>query len=181
MKSHIEKISEQEIIQLLRAKDREGVSFLYQNYAPILMGIIFKIVKREDVAENILQDTFLKVWQKIEDFNPSKGQFLAWIIGIARNGAIDLIRTKKYQNQLNVYEINDATCGDLKSSSLLNIDHIGIREVIYKLAPKYHQLIELIYFEGYTQVEVAEELNLPLGTVKSRIRKAFSQLKTLLG
>ena len=135
MKNTIEKISEREIIQLLQERDRDGISALYQYYAPVLMGVIYKIVKQEDVAENILQDTFIKIWQKIDDYHPSKGKFLAWAVGIARNGAIDLVRTKKYQNQLKVYEINEAVCGDVTYSAILNIDHIGIREAIHKLAP----------------------------------------------
>lgn len=85
MKNTIEKISEKEIARCLRARDRDGISALYQNYAPILMGVIYKIVKMEDLAENILQDTVVKVWQKIDDYQPSKGKFLAWLIGIARN------------------------------------------------------------------------------------------------
>lgn len=166
------------MVALLRRRNKQGISSLYANYSRLLYGVIFRIVKRQDLAENVLQDVFLKVWQNIDSYDTSKGRFIGWVMNIARNAAIDLVRSKNYRNDLVTDGVEAAVAQP--SVSGVNVDHIGLKEVVEKLDPKYRQLIDLLYFEGYTQAEVSDELSIPLGTVKSRVRKAFSELRTLL-
>ncbi|MEO1257435.1 MAG: sigma-70 family RNA polymerase sigma factor [Bacteroidota bacterium] len=172
------KISDEEIVALLKNKDRQGISMLYTNYSRLLFGVILRIVKQQDLSENVLQDVFLKVWQNIHQYHPSKGRFPAWVMNIARNSAIDLVRSKGYRKNNSTAAVEPAM--EQQFSSEINVDHIGLRDLVQKLDPKHRRLIELLYFEGYTQAEVSEELAVPLGTVKSRVRKAFSDLRILL-
>lgn len=172
------KISDEDIVTLLRQRNKQGISSLYANYSRLLYGVIFRIVKRQDLAENVLQDVFLKVWQSIETYDVSKGRFIAWVMNIARNASIDMVRSKNYRKDMVTDGVEAAVAQP--ASTVLNVEHIGVKEVVNKLEPKYRQLIDLLYFEGYTQSEVSEELDIPLGTVKSRVRKAFSELRTLL-
>lgn len=172
------KISDEEIIALLLDKDKRGVSYLYQAHSRLIFGVIYRIVKLEDLAENVMQDVFLKVWQNIESYNASKGRFLTWVVNIARNASIDVVRSKDYRKNQRTDNVDTEAAHH--HSDEMEVDHIGVKEVVAKLDPKYSSLINLIYFEGYTQQEVAEELDMPLGTVKTRIRKAFSELRTVL-
>lgn len=87
-------LSEQQIVILLQQRNQQGVSALYDKYASVVYGLIYRIIGRKDFAENALQDTFLKVWQNIETYDVSKGRFLSWILKIARNAAIDVKRSK---------------------------------------------------------------------------------------
>jgi RNA polymerase sigma-70 factor (ECF subfamily) len=173
------KISDEEIVALLMGRDKRGVSSLYQAHSRLIFGVIYRIVKMEDVAENVMQDVFLRVWQNIESYNPSKGRFLTWVVNIARNASIDVIRSKDYRKNQQTEEIEPNAAHH--RSDEIDVDNIGVKEIIEKLPPKYSTLINLIYFEGYTQQEVAEKFDMPLGTVKSRIRKAFSELRSVLG
>lgn len=172
------KISDEEIVALLRNKNKQGISLLYSNYSRLLFGVIYRIVKQQDLSENVMQDAFLKVWNNIHQYDASKGRFPAWVMNIARNAAIDLVRSKGYRKSSNTSGVEPGM--EQQFSAEMNVDHIGVRDVVQKLDPKHRQLIELLYFEGYTQAEVSDELDIPLGTVKSRVRKAFSDLRVLL-
>jgi RNA polymerase sigma-70 factor (ECF subfamily) len=172
-------ISDEEILTLLQNKDKRGVSNLYRQHAQLLYGLILRIVKVEHVAENVLQDVFLKVWQNIDNYAPSKGRFLAWVVNIARNASIDVLRSKEYKKSKATGGL-EGGASDRQFAVGTGIENIGVRDAVKMLEPKYQLIVELIYFEGYTQIEVSEELDLPLGTVKSRVRKAFQDLKILL-
>jgi len=171
---------DQKILVLIQKRDQEGIKLLFEHHGPLLFGLIVKMVKMEDVAENALQDTFLKVWQSIDSYQPHKGRFKAWLINIARHTAIDVLRSKAYKKNLYLQPVQEELLSDRRFSSEPAIEHIGLKEVVGKIDIKYRQLIELIYFGGYTHAEVAEELGLPLGTVKSRLRKAFSLMRRQL-
>lgn len=163
---------------MLQNRDKKGISALYQNHSRLLYGVILRIVKMQDIAENVLQDVFVKIWKNIESYDVSKGRFLAWAMNISRNAAIDMVRSKNYKKQQQTTIIDNNI--NQQFSSEMKVDDIGVREVVSKLDIKYKSLINLLYFEGYTQMEVAEKLDIPLGTVKSRVRKAFSELRILL-
>ena len=169
---------DQQIIGLLKARDTAGVKLLYQEYAPLLYGLICKIVQAEDLAENVLQDTFLKVWQRFETYNEAKGRLLAWIILIARNSAIDAIRSRSFQRQKKVVPVRPELSNHVGVSAEMKTDYIGLQEAVNRLDVKYRVVLELAYFLGYSHREIAEQLDLPLGTVKSRIKRGIQELRT---
>ena len=126
--------------------------------------MVFRIVKKDEVAEEVLQDIFLKVWDKIGSYDSSKGRLFTWMINIARNQAIDFLVNKI----------------DRQENDKLAIDAIGLKEVLLKLPKEQYFIVNQLCLEGYTQSEVAEEFNIPLGTVKTRFRLAMIELRSIL-
>jgi RNA polymerase sigma-70 factor, ECF subfamily len=172
------KLSESDLISLLKKQDREGYNQLYKNYSGALYGIIFRIVRDEEIAADVLQDSFIKIWKNIDSYNKEKGTLFTWMLNITRNTAIDKLRSKEYKNTSKIRPIEENVGIIDSGNSTENIvDHIGIKGLVDTLADDQKQIIEKIYFEGYTQTEVSEELGVPLGTVKTRVRIAVGKLK----
>lgn len=169
---------EEKIVALLQQRDVKGIELLYDHYANMVFGLIYKIVKSDDVADLVLQDTFLKVWDKIDAYNKYRGRFLTWVLNVAKNTAIDMLRSKQYRESSKLTSLEELPGRPAKTE--IQVDYIGVKEIINRLDEKYRVIIELIYFNGYTYAEAAEELAIPLGTIKSRVRKAFSELRILL-
>jgi RNA polymerase sigma factor (sigma-70 family) len=169
--------TEQQLISLLKSNDRVAFEYLYDNYSAALYGIIVKIVKDEERACDVMQDTFLKIWKGISSYNAEKGTLFTWILNIARNTAIDKLRMEvKKENVIKLDSLHD---NDLSSASVfIPIPAtIDVRSIVEQLLPERKLLIDMVYFQGYTHEEVSERLSLPLGTVKSRIRKALQELR----
>lgn len=138
------------------------------------------IVKKEEYSEELLHDVFLKIWDKIEDYDAAKGRFFTWIINIARNMSIDKLRSKENKARTKTDDISDfVDIGNASYSDQQKAEHIGIRDVVSKLPEDQKFLIEKMYFEGYSQSEISEEFNIPLGTVKTRVRAGMSKLRSI--
>lgn len=170
--------TEAELVMLLKQRDNGSYNYLYDHYSGALYTIILQIVHNESIAGDVLQEVFVNIWKKIESYDQTKGRLFTWMLNIARNAAIDMIRSKSYRNNTK-RESLDGNAENLPSTPL-EIDNIGIKKVIDKLKPEQRSLIELAYFEGYTHEEIAEIEAIPLGTVKTRIRAALQQLRTFL-
>ena len=146
-----------------------------------MYGIITRVVKNKDVAEEVLQDVFLKIWDKIDAYDSSKGKLFTWMLNIARNQAIDKTRSKEISKGRKTDDIDNLVGKiDKADYSEQNVEAIGLSEVLAKLNNDQRFVIEKLYLEGYTQSEVAEEFNIPLGTVKTRTRMAMIELRTIL-
>jgi len=158
-------------------KDELAFEVLYTMYSKAICAVILSIVKDEERSKEICQDVFIKAWENAHTYNSSKGRFFTWILNIARNAAIDETRSKTFKNlkkNLSLdYFVN--TLEDTSESH--KADSHGLRQLIGNLKGKCIQLIELLYFRGYTQKEAAEELEIPLGTVKTRNRSCITQLR----
>ncbi len=171
-------INEEELIALLQQHDRSGLEILYDRYSGALFGVISKVIRTEEAAEDVLQETFVKIWNSFSSYDPSKGKLFTWMLNIARNLAIDKVRSKDFKNSKKNQNIDDIVhLVDERESVSFNPDQIGLKEIVAKLEPEYFSLIDLIYFQGYTHVEASEELQLPLGTVKTRLRAAIGTLR----
>jgi RNA polymerase sigma factor (sigma-70 family) len=169
------------LIRLLKSRDKKGFDYLYDNYSSSLYGVINTILKKEEFSEEILHDTFLKIWRKIDDYDASKGRFFTWILNIARNMAIDKLRSKEFKSGTKTDDIsNFVNISDSEYADKNKLEHIGVKEVLNKLPEEQKFLIEKMYFEGYSQSEIAEEFNIPLGTIKTRVRSGMSKLRILL-
>jgi RNA polymerase sigma factor (sigma-70 family) len=169
------KYSEEELVGSLKQNNQRAFEYLYDNYSPALYGVILKILKEEEKAEDILQEVFLKIWRKISDYDSTKGKLFTWMVNIARNTSIDLLRK---DGKVHLEEIGNQISQSPQIAShqpsTLKIDMDGMVE---KLKPERKVLIDLVYLQGYTQEEAAEILKIPLGTAKSRIRTALQDLK----
>ncbi len=173
-------LSDNETISLILSKNQQGIEILYNKYGNYVFGFIVQIVKRDDLAELVLQDTFLKVWYNIESFNQKKGILITWIVRIARNSSIDMMRSKSYKKNIRLLSLDDISADREPISNNSNIDYLDLKDTVAKLDRKCSIILELIYFEGYTSKEIAEELDIPLGTVKSRIRKGLKDLRKIV-
>lgn len=172
------KISEEELVYLLKIKDSAGLEYLYDHYSKALYNIIFQVVQSEEYAEDVLQETYIKIWNSFDMFDTTKGRLYTWMSNIARNMAIDKVRSKEFRNQSQNQDIENHVSGiDVRMSNKLNPDTLGIKALVENLKPEQKRLIELIYFNGFTHAEVAEHLDMPLGTVKTRVRAAIIELR----
>jgi RNA polymerase sigma-70 factor (ECF subfamily) len=175
------KYSEEELIALLRTRDAAGFSYLYDNYSGALFGVLVRMVWEEEVAQDLLQETFVKIWRNYSSYDPQKGRLYTWMLNIARNVAIDYKRSKSFKSNEKNQDI-ETSVGAVNNAqnTVFNIDRIGLKEMVVKLKPESQQIIEMLYYGGYTQDEAAKELNMPLGTVKTRTRTALMELRKLL-
>ena len=171
---------EEDLIARLQQQDQAAMTILYDKYSAALYGVILRIVKKEEVAEDVMQECFIKIWSSFHQYNNEKGKLFTWILNIARNTAIDKIRSKEFRVSARETSIDESPVHHFSSSYQIKPDHIGIKEIVAKLNPEQKKIIDMMYFGGYTQSEVAEELAIPLGTVKTRARAAIKFLTKLL-
>lgn len=162
----------------LRNKEKIAAEALYDMYSASLYGVISRIIADTATAEDILQETFVKIWHSFSGYNPEKGRLFTWMVNIARNLAIDKLRSKDYKNQAKNQELeNNVTFVDEQRNTAYKPELVGLKDLVGKLNPDQQAILQLVYFKGYTHVEAAEELNIPLGTIKTRIRMAIQQLR----
>lgn len=167
------------LIKRLQQQDKAALSELYDAYGGALYGVALRIVQDEELAQQVLQDTFLKIWRNAGQYDPSKGRLFTWMLNIARNTAIDLTRTSPFRQARKTTTLDSIVHRPGGMSA--NPEHVGLRELVGNLEEKYRDLIELVYFQGYTQEEAAEQTGIPLGTVKTRLRHAIGELRKYFG
>ncbi|MFC6194623.1 RNA polymerase sigma factor [Dyadobacter subterraneus] len=170
------KYSEEELVVALKRNERAAFEFLYDHYSGALFNIICKTLRDEERAADVLQESFLKIWKNIASYNPEKGRLFTWILNIARNGAIDAARVEGRKPVMDDIE-NRSVQNEPDVSEELNTTSSEIKSIVNMLRPERKILIDMAYFQGYTHEEISEELQIPLGTVKSRIRTALQELK----
>ncbi|AWA30527.1 RNA polymerase subunit sigma-70 [Flavobacterium magnum] len=174
-------MTQEELLPLVLKKDERAFTLLYDMYSKNLYGVIYNLVRDREEAEDVLQEVFVKIWKNIETYNESKGRFFTWILNIARNTTIDKLRSKGFNNsRKNLSADNFVHLLDDSNKLSNRIDTIGIREFVKKLKPKCIQIIDLLFFKGYTQQEASEELEIPLGTVKTQNRNCMNDLRNFL-
>ncbi len=171
------KHSEPYITALLRHQDTKAIALLYDQYAPTLYGIVLRIVQTPETAEDVIQEAFVKAWQNSHQYNQEKGTLFTWLLNIARNTAIDKTRLAGVRHRNQTQPIDDALCNTTGLSNSFAIEHIGLENMVNELDEKHRVIIDMIYFQGYTHTEVTEQLNIPLGTVKTRLRIALRELR----
>jgi RNA polymerase sigma-70 factor, ECF subfamily len=171
--------TEKELIALLKQRDEKAFSYLYDNYSGALYSIIIQILENAELASDVLQEVFINIWRKIDTYDAAKGRLYTWMLNISRNASIDQLRSKNYQNSQKNQSIPE-NVDMFGGSSMMSVDSIGLKKMLEKLKMEQRVLIELAYFKGYTHEEIAEMEDIPLGTVKTRIRNALIQLRTLL-
>ncbi|GAB2496888.1 MAG: sigma-70 family RNA polymerase sigma factor [Cytophagales bacterium] len=171
-------MQEEEIIAGLRARNRQTTEYLYEKYSRALMGVILRIISDHDIAEEVFHDSFIKITRKIDSYEESKGRLYTWMANICRNSAIDKLRSKEISQTGKTNAIDDFVFGiESQSGTLEHVEGIGVRELMNQLTADQKFIIEYIYFQGYTHSEISEEFDIPLGTVKSRVRAALQVLK----
>lgn len=176
----IQKYNEDELILLLQQQDQQAFSYLYDNYAPALNGVIFRLVEDRALAEDILQEVFVKIWNNFSSYDKSKGRLFTWMINLTRNLAIDTMRSKGYKKQGKISGDENSVSNIQDSFNISQFDSMGIRDQLKNLKPDQRIVIDLAYFNGFTQDEIAKQIGIPLGTVKTRMRTAILELRKIL-
>ena len=172
-------ITEKQLIQWLQQKNKRAIEALYDQYSAALYGMLLRMTQDEMLAQDILQEVFVKVWKNGDRYDSQKGKLFTWLINIARNTAINTLQSKAHRNSQKNQSLQNLV-DHSKNSTLIqqtNVNKIGLTGLVNQLEEKYRVIIELIYFQGYTQKEIEEHLDIPLGTVKSRLRIALRELR----
>lgn len=161
------------VLQLQKGSE-SAFSQLYDLYSSSIYGVLVTILRDESKAQDVLQDCFVTFWKKAPSYDREKGTFFTWMLNISRNKAIDVLRKEKRSEKYREEQLHVTT----ERSIAINTDTIGLREELDNISDEQRIVLELLYFKGYTQQEVADELEIPLGTVKSRTRYAMNSLRS---
>ena len=164
----------------IRRREETGMKELYDNYSGALHHQILKLVNHDETARELLQDVFVRVWTKIDTYDEKTSRPYTWMARIARNRAIDYLRSARVSRDGKTDSLPDLVGNNSSLAVEQLTDHIGLNKVLDKLDADHRIIIDYLYFQGFTQSEAAKELGIPLGTVKTRSRRAIKQLRTIL-
>ncbi|WP_310394505.1 sigma-70 family RNA polymerase sigma factor [Hymenobacter sp.] len=167
------------LVQRLIARDEQALRVLHDRYAGNLLTVILRVVRNEALAQDVLQEGLLKVWLSIASYDARRGRLFTWMVRVCCNQAIDALRSPRYQFHNGNKSLEVTGAQRARAPSTFNPEHIGLRELTLRLKPRQREVIDLIYFGGCTQAETAEQLGVPLATVKTRARAALQVLAQL--
>jgi RNA polymerase sigma-70 factor (ECF subfamily) len=173
-----------ELVARLQRRDPQALAELYDRYGRLVYSLILRVVRDGGIAEDLVQETFLRVWNRVHGFDAEKGAIGPWLLAVARNRAIDYLRSAsgRERNALEFEETDHpALYTDMEHDILTSDSARMVKAAVEKLSPQHRQVIELAYFEGLSQTEMAERMNQPLGTVKTWVRAALKNLRNDLG
>ena len=174
-------IDEKTLVARLKSRDKSALEYLYNHYSGALYGVISRIIKKEEVAEEVLQDVFLKIWDNIDNYDPERGKLFTWMLNIARNQAIDKTRSKEIKQEAKTSGIDNIVSSiDKEEFVEQHVDSIGVKNMLMNLPDEQKLVVEYLYFQGYSQSELAEQFDIPLGTIKTRLRLAMIQLRSII-
>ena len=173
-------LSELQLIQMVKNHDRAVIPILYQRFSTILYGLIVRTIGNQEDASEILQDVFLKTWQRGNQFQEDKGSLLGWMMRIAKNAALDHTRSKVVSQRSKTDQVDFLVSTGKDPKTDASTTDVGLRNVLDRMDERHRQMIDLLYYQNYTQSEVEKLLGIPLGTVKTRARAAISELRKIL-
>lgn len=186
--THFRSDDEIELIKRIKAKDDKALEELYDLYNRLLFGMIISIVKSREEAEDILQEVFVKIWEKAYTFNEERGNAYSWIVTLTRNKAIDRIRSKGYKTQQKASQDVDAPEFTLEGdkydpleTTIFSDRAELVRKALGEIPQSQSEVLKIAYYRGMTQTEISDHLDIPLGTVKTRMRQGMLKLKDILG
>ena len=182
----IDLAAEIELLQRIATGDRQSFEQLYDRFSGVLFSTAYRVLNNQEAAEDVLQDVFIQIWEKAPLYDPQRGKPLTWAVTLTRNKSIDRLRSVQRRNRLSdAVEKESQTFEQFDDKSSVDaVDAMEkgamVRAAIAKLSPDQRQAIELAFFSGLTQTEIAERLGEPLGTVKARIRRGMMKLRDVI-
>jgi len=172
------------LVARMQRRDPNALAELYDRYGRVTFSLIVRMVRDTGTAEDLVQETFLRVWNRVQGFDAQRGALGPWLLAVARNRAIDYLRSAGGRER-NALEFDEAAHPALycdMEKDLFSADKVRrVKSAVEKLSPNQRQVIELAYFEGLSQTEMAERMGQPLGTVKTWVRTALKTLRDELG
>lgn len=179
---------EVELMKRIQARDADALEELYDLYYRLLFGMVISIVKKREEAEDLLQEIFVNIWNKADSFDPERGNVYSWIVTLTRNKAIDRIRSKGYKTQqkqsVSIHKPLFSLEGDKHDpmeTTIFSDRAELVKKALDEIPEKQCEVIKIAYYRGMTQSEIADHLDIPLGTVKTRTRQGMIKLKRILG
>jgi RNA polymerase sigma-70 factor (ECF subfamily) len=173
-----------DLVQRLKAREPKAMADLYKRCGRLAYSVILRIVRNAGVAEDLTQETFLRVWNRVGSFDAERGALTAWVLTVARNRAIDHVRSQGGKLEANAVDLDrlerPGMFVDLEASALTIDRARRIKTALEKLNANQRAVIELAYYEGMSHTEMAERLQQPLGTVKTWTRTALQILRSEL-
>lgn len=170
---------EKHIVELLQERNDKAISLLYDNYADTLLGVANKVLRNEELAQDVLQESFVKIWKKADTYDPSKAKLFTWLFRITRNTAIDKLRSTNLKSdkeiQMDVSDVYNLGIDSIRP------EFLDVQEHLDKIEDKYQIVLDALFFQGMTQQEASDELDIPLGTVKSRLKIGLRELRKIYG
>ena len=179
-------LDERELVRKISSRDPKALEELYDRYSRLVYSLVYSIVKIQEDAEDVLQEIFLQAWEKASTFDSAKGSVYTWLMTLTRNRAIDRIRSKSYRSRdRSDMEIEIEMLPNTTESTPLDAVVAGertreVKQALDQLPNEQREIIMFAYFGGYTQSEISQQLNVPLGTVKTRMRLGMKKLQTIL-
>lgn len=175
--------SDVELLQNIVRGDEGALALLYDRYRTILFGLLLRIIHNRAEAEDVLQEVFLQVWQRAANFDAERGKPFTWLVTLTRSRAIDRIRALNSRERTleQATRESEEIIFDAEQNAILAQRGEVVRQALDELSEEQRQILTLAYFEGFSQSEIAEKLNSPLGTVKTRMRTGMIRLRELLG
>lgn len=170
---------EKHIVELLQERNDKAISLLYDNYGDTLLGVAKKVVRSDDIAQDVLQESFVKIWKKADSYDPSKAKLFTWLFRITRNTAIDKLRSINTKSDKEIQiDVSDVYTIGIEST---NPELMDVQEHLDSIDEKYRIVLDALFFQGMTQQEASEELDIPLGTIKSRLKIGLRELRKIYG
>ena len=170
---------EKHIVELLEERNEKAISLLYEHYGDTLYGVAHKVLRDEELAQDVLQESFVKIWKKSDSYDSTKAKLFTWLFRITRNTAIDKLRSTNTKTdreiQMDVSDVYNLGVDSIRP------EFMDVRENLDKIESKYQIVLEALFFQGMTQQEASEELDIPLGTIKSRLKIGLRELKKIYG
>ncbi len=174
------------LVDLLKRREERGFRLLYKQYAANLYGVALRIVRCPAIAQDVVQEAFVKVWRNIEAYDPAKGRLFTWLLNLVRHTALDHWRSmgrlagRKLQDAGHIAQQLYGGINSQLPGYMLQVDCIGLDQLLRRLCPEQQLIVEYLYFKGYTHTEAAQTLLIPEGTVKTRVRLALIHLRKLV-
>jgi RNA polymerase sigma-70 factor, ECF subfamily len=184
--SHIDQGLETDLLRQIGTGDPDSFEDLYDRFSGVLFAAALQILNDQRDAEDVLQDVFIQIWDKARLYSPSRGKPLTWAMTLTRNKAIDRLRSsqRRFRLQDQVEKESKVSSQAISRDSADEVDAMEksriVRSAVLELSREQRQAIELAFFSGLTQNEIAAELSQPLGTVKARIRRGMLKLRDLI-
>ncbi|MGB3150030.1 MAG: sigma-70 family RNA polymerase sigma factor [Maribacter sp.] len=170
---------EKHIVELLQERNEKAISLLYDNYADTLLGVANKVVRDPELAQDVVQESFIKIWKKADSYDSSKAKLFTWLFRITRNTAIDKLRSVNTKSDKEIQiDVSDVYTLGVES---IRPEFMDVQENLDKIEEKYQIVLEALFFQGMTQQEASDELDIPLGTIKSRLKIGLRELRKIYG
>jgi RNA polymerase sigma factor (sigma-70 family) len=173
-------------VQRIRARDEDAFRILFRAFAPSAQALAQRIVRQPFLAEEIVQEVFLSVWRRPDRYEPGRGSVKSWLMGMVHHRSVDIVRREESQRRRAEETRQDAADLDVDPAMAV-VEHVGlheerrvVRSALRDLPDEQRRVVELMYFEGMSQSQIATRLSLPLGTVKSRTLLAMRRLRAAL-